>query len=114
MGKTKLQELMNDTDFMEKVIEANSEQEVKEMFKERGLDLNGEDMKLLSSKIKEAAQESGVMPDEELEGVAGGFNMLGTGYKIVDGTLVTAGESEGIADSFKRGASYTGKWWKKI
>ncbi len=118
MDTSKLKELMENTRFMEKVIEADNPQNVKNMFIKHNINLSDEDMKILSSKIREVAKENGIMPENDLAKVAGGKLLMSgprISYYLARGAIGGVWHATtGIAGALKRGVSYTAKWWSKI
>ena len=109
MENDKIFELLKDTHFMEKVLEAATEDEVKEIFAEKGVKLQEGDINLLAKEIGKNASKSGVIPDKELKNISGGVS---TGGAIGIGALVgTAAMTPVCVFAFKKGVDYANSWW---
>ncbi len=77
MDEKKLVELMKDDIFVEKMLEATTEEEVKALFKDKGMELNDGDIEFLAKAIAKAAEKDGRLSEEDLKGIAGGVDASG-------------------------------------
>lgn len=121
MENKKFKELTNDIDFMEKVLESRTEQEVRNLFLNKGVTLDEHDIQELSDAIHLSAKRNGIVPDEELENVSGGvlgataIGLIGGAVGFaVGGGVAGIGGLIGSGVAFKRGMDYSDSWWNKI
>lgn len=114
MDNKKLVELMQDKAFMEKVLEATTETEVKKLFSERGIELGKGDIEFLAKAIAQSAKNEGKLSEKDLENIAGGvesYSDLAAGVGI-GVALAAVPASMGIAWAFKKGQDYANSWWE--
>ena len=74
MDEQKLQELLQSQPFMEKVLSAQTVEEVKSLFSAEGVDLTDEDINVLGQAIEAAIQNGGNLSDADLENISGGVS----------------------------------------
>ncbi len=119
----KFNKLVGDSEFMKKILECTSTDEVKALFKNEGLTLTDDDLKVLADDINEAIEKNVSLSDEELGNISGGSLIKEivkksppvVGYKvargIIEGAIVT---NIGVVKSICNGAEHTLSWIKKI
>ncbi len=98
MDNKKLAELMQDKDFMKKILEAATEEEVKKLFSERGVELGEGDIELLAKIISQAAENEGKLSEKDLENISGG--------EIIPNNFVFALPFIAVEK--------VNRWWKKL
>jgi len=112
MDNEKISELFQDTTFIEKVLEAATEEEVKEMFLKKGVELKEGEIDLLAKEIEKNAFESGILSEQELTDVSGGISNLGAVGIGAGGAIVGAAAMVPVAGwAFKKGVDYANSWW---
>ena len=114
MDNKKLAELMQDKAFMEKVLEATTEEEVKKLFSDRGIELTSDDINFLAKAIAKASTNEGKLSEKDLESIAGGkienYSDFGTGVSV-GAAIVAVPAVIGAAYAFKKGVDYAKSWW---
>ena len=104
MDNKKLAELMQDKAFMEKVLEATTEEEVKKLFSQRGIELTDGDIEFLAKAIAKAAKNEGQLSEKDLENISGGGNASAVEAGVGIGAgLMLIPEAVGAAYAFKKG-----------
>ncbi len=98
-NKEKLQQLMQDEEFLKEILVLETAEEVQQAFKEKDVDISIEDLEKIKELIKKSINEDYELTEEELKEITGGsflmdliikpiitafFNVLGTslGKKI--------------------------------
>ena len=78
MEKEKLSKLLNDEDFLKKILPMKTPEEVQAEFKKEGLELSIEEIEALGKAINAAAKKGKPLSEDELENVSGGMlDLLG-------------------------------------
>ena len=73
MGLDEIKKLSCDEDFLKKLFSAKDNKEVKEVFKEKDLEISDEEIEVLKENLKKSLSEQFKnMSDEELEKISGG------------------------------------------
>lgn len=85
----KYEAVLNNEAVLERLAEAESEEELKRVFLDQGLELTETDLSTIASNLKEI-KDSGELSEEMLEAVSGGF-ALTAGFALVCIAGVTAG-----------------------
>lgn len=111
MDEKKLAELMKDKAFMEKVLEATTEEEVKKLFSERGIELAEGDIDFLAKAIAKASTNEGQLSEKDLESIAGGSGADFAKGMGVGAAIVAIPAAVGAAYAFKKGVDYANSWW---
>ena len=112
MKNDKISELLEDTHFMAKVLEAATEDEVKEIFAEKGVKLQEGDINLLAQEIGRNASKSGIIPDQELKNISGGVSTGGAiGIGVGGAAIGAAAMTPVCVWAFKKGTDYANSWW---
>ena len=116
----RIKSLIEKSNFMKKILVANSIQEVKDLFLSHKVEINDEDVRNLYNNIVQAEAKSKMMSDDELDNIAGGEATTGEKIKYgATGALVgTAVMLPAVGycayKGFKQGVDYTKSWWKKL
>ena len=116
MDNKKLAELLQDKPFMEKVLEATTEEEVKKLFSEHGMEISAGDINVLAKAIAQAAKNDGKLSEKNLESIAGGiesYSDLAAGVSIGLGVAAVPAFL-GAAWAFKKGQDYANSWWEYV
>ena len=71
-NKEKLQQLMQDEEFLKKILVLETPEEVQGAFKENGVDISIEDLEKIKELIKKSMNENYELTEEELEEIIGG------------------------------------------
>lgn len=74
MDEIKFKELMGNEDFVAKMLEAATIEEVKSMFSEKGITLTDEDLEKMAKSLETIVNNDGLIPEENLESVSGGVD----------------------------------------
>ncbi len=74
MDEKKLAELMKDEAFVEKMLGAATEEEVKTLFRSRGMELTTGDIDVIAKAVANAAQMKEPISEKDLGSVSGGSN----------------------------------------
>lgn len=112
MDNEKISELFQDTTFMEKILEAATEEEVKEIFLKKGVELKEGEIDLLAKEIEKKAFESGILSEQELTDVSGGVSNLEVAGIGAGGAIIGAAAMVPVAGwAFKKGVDYANSWW---
>lgn len=116
----RIKSLIENSDFMEKILLANSVQEVKDLFLSNKVEINDEDVQNLYDNIVQAEAKSKMMSDDELDNIAGGEATAGEKIKYgAKGALAGAvamlpAVGYCAYKGFKQGVDYAKSWWKKL
>ncbi len=71
-NKEKLQQLMQDEEFLKEILVLETAEEVQQAFKEKDVDISIEDLKKIKELIKKSINEDYELTEEELEEITGG------------------------------------------
>lgn len=93
----KLTELMKDKEFVKKILEMETPEEVQKALAEKGVDLSIEQIEDIRKGIIARVSSEEEMSDEQLEQVAGGF--IGDLINLVTDVVIKTGE---MVDSIMR------------
>lgn len=106
MDEKKLAQLMKDETFVEKMLGATTEEEVKALFRTHGMELTNGDLNTIAGAIANAAQIKEPISEKDLESIAGGK---------IDGASAAVGAAGGVGISALIVASIYGayKLYKK-
>ncbi len=74
MKKDSINSVISDKNFLEKIIELRSIEEVKKAFKERGITFSGEDIEIMGKMIKFQIENSQKISESQLEKTVGGLS----------------------------------------
>mgnify|MGYP004625014939 FL=1 len=119
----KFNKLVGDSEFMKKIIECTSTDEVKALFKSEGITVTDDELKVLADNINEAIEKHVNLSDEELNNISGGLLVRSIikrsppvitykiGRGIIEGAIVA---NIGIAKSIRNGVKRTISWIRKI
>lgn len=77
MDQTKFNELMEDEEFVAKMLEAATIEEVKSLFSEKGITLTDEDLDQMAKSLEAIVDNNGAIPDTNLKDVTGGITPQG-------------------------------------
>ncbi len=99
MDEKKFKELMENEEFVTKMLEAATIEEVKSLFSEKGITLTDEDLDQMAKGLEAIVNNNGVVPDANLTDVTGGKKItisdaaaMGAGAGAVGASaLLTAG-----------------------
>lgn len=119
----KFNKLVGNNEFMKKILECKTSDEVKTLFKNENIDVTDDDLKVLADDINEVIKNNINLSDEELNNISGG-SIVKTiikksppvvGYKIgrgiIEGAIVA---NVGIVKSMCKGTQRTISWLLKI
>ncbi len=115
----KFNKLVGDSEFMKKILECASTDEVKALFKSEGITVTDDELKVLADNINEAIEKNINLSDKELSNISGGLfisrNPRAVAYKlgrgVIEGAIVA---NIGIVKSIRDGVKHTISWIKKI
>lgn len=78
--KNIIDEIISNDECIKKILKADNSKEVKQIFKEKGLDLTDEQIENLKKVFAEQLIKLNTMPDKELEKIGGGLDAQKAGY----------------------------------
>lgn len=93
----KIDEILSNDEFIKKILEANSSEEVKQIFKEKGIDVTDEQIENMREKLNSKIKELNTMSDDAMGQISGGKSRLGyaaqhgAGEGAMWGTWIGAG-----------------------
>ena len=103
MNEQKIKEVFSDEQFVKSLLEMDSVQEVQAALHEKGLDLSEEELNATREvMIKVAEAGATELPDEELEGVAGGLLPVAIPLAVLAGCFTATGAVAGVVESIRR------------
>ncbi len=75
-NKEKLQQLMQDEEFLKEILVLKTVEEVQQAFKEKGADISIEDLERIRELITKIIENNYELTEEELEKICGGNGLL--------------------------------------
>lgn len=112
---SKITELMENYEFCEKLTKAESKDEVKELFKQHGVDISSEEIDSLETFMSSLESELEKLDIEQLKAISGGVRKKTTNKKDDnEGQSIWTLDNFGkIVDILKTPASGFLNWWSK-
>ncbi|MBO6159512.1 MAG: hypothetical protein J6P72_09700 [Firmicutes bacterium] len=92
----RLNQLLEDKAFIEKMMSLDTKEEVKEIFNANGVDFTMEDVEEMAKELERAAEAGDEINESALEDVAGGFAITAAGL-LAAGKIIVAVGGAGLA-----------------
>ena len=108
MDEMKFKELMKNEEFIAKMLEAATIEEVKSLFSEKGIALTDEELNQMAKSLEVIVDNNGKIPDANLKNVVGGIAStnaakIGTGVGFVAGSSVVSALIYGAYKLYRKG-----------
>ena len=107
----KVKEIFADKDFVAKVMEMETAEEVQAAVKEKGVELSLDEITAAREQLIKMQENGEELDDSQLEQVAGGFAIAGTLFLIGMGVLVGGSIGVGIGAAVRENRESRGRRW---
>lgn len=75
MDEKKLSEILKDEDFIEEVFTTATSQEIKEIFRKKGVELSDKETEKIIEIFEQNIENASVLPNERLQNISGGISV---------------------------------------